>query len=267
VYLITGNDLVNLRFTQAIKHGHALAAEVRAFMKRKPYTLLTECNADRSEYALRFRVREEPSEHLGIILSDAVHQLRATLDNIAFILAGRPKGRYARQVQFPIIHPGRNGGRKAFERWAESRLKGVKGPPLTIIEGVQPYHGLRRNPLPEPGKWPPYPLSVLEHLSNLDKHRSPHLAFVAPSRYRIAASADPIRREFTGGKIEDNAVVARYWFSEPNVDVQQPGVQLILAVELPAYRKKGPLPILEYVQGMLGVIGQDIIVPLRPYLD
>jgi hypothetical protein len=213
------------------------------------------------------RIREQPPDDWPLIISDAVHNLRATLDNLAFHLAGRPAGKRGEQIEFPIVHPGRKGGRPVFDKAAKKKLAGIHPDALAIIESVQPYHGLRR-PRPNRSKpWPPYPLSVLQYMSNFDKHRSPHIGYFAASEIYMRCRITPLEISTTRALItEDQAVLGIFRFPQPvhpSVDVHSPGATVVLAFKIPG--RYAPLPLV-YLDGMIGLIETDILTPLRPYM-
>lgn len=262
---MTESELVEARFRWAKKHLKTFEREVRAFLRRQPYRLEVQPNRERTEYVFRIRIRERPPEHWPFVISDGVHNLRSTLDNLAFHLAGRPTGKRGGEIEFPIVHPGRKGGRKVFDKAAKKRLAGLHPEAIAIIESVQPYHGLRRPRPKGPKPWPPYPLSVLQYMDNADKHRSPHIGYWNASDISMHSAIPPLMILMTSRRLlEDGAEIGRYIFAEPNMQVSKPTATIQLAFKIPG--RYPPLPMDAYLIGMRGLIEADILTPLRPYM-
>jgi len=263
-------ELVEARFRWTKEYLEAFEGEVRSYLDSKPYSVEVHVNRERTEYTFRIRIRESPPDHWPFVISDIVHNLRSTLDNLAFNLAGSPPGKRGESIQFPIIHPGRKGGRPVFDKVAKRELAGVHPDAIGIIEGVQPYHGLRgaRPPYRSPGPWPPYILSVLNHMSNVDKHRSPHIGFFAAREVAIRSAVPPVEFISHGGRfLEDKTVLARCRFAQPNVQVNRPSITHELALKIPwRWGRYKTLPLADYLTWMVGLVERDILTPLRPYM-
>ena len=94
-----------LKVERARKHLDLLRQETRAFTEGKPYGVRAEFDAERSEYAIRIRLRDPDTRvpiGLSLIAGDAVHNLRSALDHLAWQLAiiGTGPGRF---TQFPLM--------------------------------------------------------------------------------------------------------------------------------------------------------------------
>ncbi len=109
-----GRELVEARFRWAEKHLEAHHAEYVSCVDRKPYRLEVQPNREYTEYTFRIRIREAIPDHWSFMIGDILHNLRSTLDNLVFNLAGQPTGTRRENIQFPIVHPGRKGGRPAL---------------------------------------------------------------------------------------------------------------------------------------------------------
>lgn len=88
-----------------------------------------------------------------VVLGEIINGLRSALDNLVWSLAFRNCGHEVRNTQFVIAS-----SRKAFDRQAVQRLKGLTPDQTAGIENMQPYNG---------HDW----LGLLVDLSNIDKHR------------------------------------------------------------------------------------------------
>lgn len=108
--------------------------------------------------------------HWSLIIGDAIHCLRATLDYLAWQLARRffdgvepQERRVIRNVQFPIVSDANEWARHPNRRYmtAEDAAR---------LEGLQPF-----NPV-QAGQGNAF--AILSHLSNTDKHRRLHVTYL-----------------------------------------------------------------------------------------
>lgn len=97
---------------------------------------------------------------VGLILGDAIQNLRSALDHTVWQLVLLHGGEPNVGNQFPIFTRPPEDGR-SLARWNRS-VRAIPGPDLAMIEHVQPHR--REDPSL-------HPLSVLAELSNTDKHR------------------------------------------------------------------------------------------------
>jgi hypothetical protein len=159
-----------------------------------------------------FVIREvrRPDPFLGILIGDALHNLRSALDHLAFQLVafpavpGGPKADEDKRA-FPIC------SHSKFWPAAKEKIRGASPGVEAIVERLQPYNGGQTL------------LWSLHELNNWDKHRLLHLAgnhlygsgflnpeLVESSEFRPA------------GPFEAGAEIARYKLRpslEPEVDV------------------------------------------------
>jgi len=100
----------------------------------------------------------------GLYFGDMLHNLRGALDHLAYALADKdsPTRCEERDTQFIIVPDA-----AAFAR-ASWHLKHLSQRHRDLIEGEQPY-------VQQPADVAIHPLSVLEQLSNVDKHRIIHV--------------------------------------------------------------------------------------------
>jgi hypothetical protein len=109
---------------------------------------------------LRFESTQFPAIPLllPLAISDAVHNLRASLDYVVFELARKENPNADRgRTQFPITdHKVGDGG---FDKRSNRELAGLSRAHIGAIEGLQPYNGV---------EW----TRTLRDVSNPDKHES-----------------------------------------------------------------------------------------------
>ncbi|MCH8066744.1 MAG: hypothetical protein IIC90_13115, partial [Chloroflexi bacterium] len=101
-----------------------------------------------------------------ILIGDVIHNLRSALDHIVYAISfsrNPDEFRDDRTTEFPICD-------KPSSFASEYRQKQIRGLPLSaraIIEALQPYSGKKVSH---------EPLWTLREMSNVDKHRSIHVA-------------------------------------------------------------------------------------------
>lgn len=220
------------RFNWARKHIKALEDEVGEFLAAKPdpYSMGIAFDRHRSVYCARIYVnRAPPAERWSLMLSDAIHALRSTLDNLAFALCVSDLGRNltqseAQRVQFVIAD-----SLAAFEKDRDKRREHL---PISDrlwagFERAQPYHGRH------PGTTP-Y-LTALRNLSNVDKHRRILVVAGGASDAGLSVhAADGSEWGIAGwrGVLVDKAEVFTF-------DIREPGGSLIPPEDHPPMHVKG----------------------------
>lgn len=171
--------------------------------------------ADRRYVLLTVRPPSVDEDIFPLLLSEALHNLRSSLDHLAYALATAYTNPLPSDIadasQFPIVgdvnRKGESGqGPKMFASQA-SRIRGIHPTAQQVIEGLQPY---------KKGKeFDNHPLWHLNRLSNLDKHRLPLVCAAARAGFTWARRSDE-NFEFGGapynvygGILEGEAVIAR----------------------------------------------------------
>jgi hypothetical protein len=127
-------------------------------------------------YRLPLRIQDEPetggktvrvgalpnkTQEWGLLIGDAVHNLRCALDHVWWALAIKhldrePTEQEAPSIQFPILEPGGNWDPGNYPSWVGEEA-------TEIVAEAQPRNGLDGDEV--------HPLAVLRVLSNADKHR------------------------------------------------------------------------------------------------
>jgi hypothetical protein len=106
-----------------------------------------------------------PPPGLSVLMGECVHNMSGALDNLVCGLARtvNPLNDYKKpRIAFPFT--------KEEKNWKDKLLEGVPSAALTIIKTFQPWH--------DPFGPKPNPLSVLNELSNTDKHRACNFTLV-----------------------------------------------------------------------------------------
>jgi hypothetical protein len=205
------------RLERADEHVAALRRAAREYLASDPYEIYDEQIA-RDTRVLRVRIRQAPPRRLGIMFGDAIHAMRAALDNLAHQLVLDAGGSPTRQTGFPIFkHP------VDFEKRRRRKLPGVSADVAGRIERVQPF--------PWRATARVRALAEVEALDVEDKHRKINACFGAPSRrvLPIGLRREPLESEFLceveltgyGRPLSDGGEFARLTFTaaEPQPEV------------------------------------------------
>ncbi len=186
-----------------------LHREVAAFADRNPNPKTEHFDKETGRYTLAIHLSEEPdAERWGVLLGDAIHNLRSALDHVIWqlvVLNGEEPGAHN---QWPLcrsregyLKPRKKGGVSVRETF----LRGVAKDARAIIDRLQPY---RAGP-----DLDRHFLSSLAPLSNADKHRVIQAGFLGIHEFPegfLARSEDvgePLEGTFTSGPLEAGAYV------------------------------------------------------------
>jgi hypothetical protein len=208
------------KLARAEEHMKALAEAIEGFVKTEPYEITRHLEAEDADHVYRFSKFTDPPECIGILIGDVVHNLRSSLDHIAFALAkqgsvaaGITMSRNQETgIQFPIS----DSPEQFNKQIGSGRLLYVEPEAKTIIERLQPYW-LRRG---DPRKsW----ISVLHRLDITDKHRTiPATGAVVTHGAYDALPGGPQPEMILARRTHEwgvGAEVVRFRFAEPHPEV------------------------------------------------
>jgi hypothetical protein len=207
------------RVRRAKEHLDLLYERLAAFADRDPYSVIGKPDTDAGVEEPIFTLREQPPPELGLLLSDALHNLRAALDNLVWQVVALDGGTPDENTGFPVT-----GARQQFRSQAGSKLKGMSNPHIAVIEKLQPY----------PGRDGPGPRAVeaVHEYARRDRHRVIHPVFAVlnPDPSALYVRREPVTAEFqvrveyvgAGKPLEDGATIARLTSSaaEPQPSVK-----------------------------------------------
>jgi hypothetical protein len=193
-----------------------------------------DCDMQTRDHVYRAVIERQPALDISFLLSDVVHNLRASLDNLLWAIVAARGNVPPENLQFPMCY-------REDEFWGKrwlGRLQSVPDAVFYAIEDLQPY-----KPRYSPGTGsflPPQPrhspLAFLNVLSNRDKHRAPHLAWIALYRGTLLikqpdeGKAETVR--VNTNRLQDGDEFLRIRFAPPNTkpDVQ-PGIGFDVAFD------------------------------------
>lgn len=209
------------RLNRARTHNDDLERQVFTYFQERfgdAYDIIRERDPMLGDYILRLNVRESPPlEDWALIVSDSIHELRSSLDNLMWAVGRRFSSatKLGGMFAFPIcptqrdwlvaLPPHSESLRRRIEKVTSAEVVGV-------LDHLQPYRG-RDGP-----EW--HGLSVISQLSNADKHRSPALTIVmlayAQVSWQGTANVDfaPTNEPF-----KNNAAVGRLTIVPDDPDV------------------------------------------------
>ncbi len=190
-------DGARLKLERANEHLDALEAEIGRYLAGDFYMLVRDEKPDRTIFHLW--VKEEPPPRLSVILGDCVHNLRSSLDYVAWQLVIANGGVPDDNTAFPIWD------RKPRDGvFAPKSCAGMSKDALALIEGMQPYQAGDRARQ--------HVLWFVRELSNTDKHRTLNLtaASVSGMNVRLFVGSREHTAIIPGGIFRHRAEVASF---------------------------------------------------------
>ena len=213
----------DLKLARAAAQLGALDESVTAWANANP--LVARCELRESR--LGFRVTQQgfqqpaPLDQWGFLVGECVHNLRSSLDNLAYGLARlqRDPPEKPGRVAFPIYTE-----RVPFEKTGKANVNQLPAAAAELIERLQPFQRDGSAALGTPDR---DALVLLQWLSNTDKHRVPSVVLIAPTEISHAFSAAFFSDADAAANVPPDTVV---W-----VGPLQPGAVLL------EYRTKHPI--------------------------
>jgi hypothetical protein len=214
---------VDLKLERAAAQVVALEESVTAWVSANPLVAKCELRDDR----LGFRVTQQefqqtaPLDQWGLLAGECVHNLRSSLDNLAFALARlqRDPPEKPGRIAFPIYTE-----RSQFQKNGKANVDQLPAAVAALIEKLQPFQRDGSAALGTPDR---DALVLLQWLSNTDKHRIPSVVLIAPTEISHAFSAAFYSDADAAANVPPDTV---FW-----VGPLQPGAILI------EYRTKHPI--------------------------
>ncbi|MCA1706525.1 MAG: hypothetical protein LC808_25970 [Actinobacteria bacterium] len=252
-----------LKLGRALEHLLSLDDAIAAYLGSDPVNIVREIDQRHPERVVfSMALKEEPPATLSAVIGDCVHNLRASLDHLAWQLVlangGVPR-EGPRGTHFPILTKLRQDGTKP----AVIVAGGVSTKALTRIDAVQPFH--RRDA-------EKHPLAILSRLDNIDKHRSLLLSTAQSVRTQAyLSSADGSYRvggQFQPGVVRPGDPIAAFQF--PSAEAIKP--DLILEAEgdnfvaLAEATEIGDRPVTEVLEEMLQYVDRHVVATIADHV-
>ncbi len=184
-----GGKGVRLKLDRAKVHIDALNESVQAWLRSGAYTLVDIPDPRSSDRLIVPKITQELKDEWPLLVGDAVHNMRSALDHLVFSLAlngyrranpgqSLPEG-VENALAFPVISTsGSRTIQEIHDEWDKRHLLWVPPPAVAKIRGLQP---LARSP----GDPSADPLSIVNRLDNIDKHRRLHAVAIATPTFGV----------------------------------------------------------------------------------
>jgi hypothetical protein len=216
--------------------------------------IVRERDEQRSEYVFRFKRVPGVPPVLSAIIGDAVHNLRVSLDHLAWQLVIVSGGKPDDNTTFPILEVPPTPNR--YGRIRVQISPGVTKEIGRVLDEIQPYK--RTKPAH-------HELAILHRLDISDKHRELLVTVVGVRFIGWFGETNPTG--FNPGPYEDGTEVCRFPFSSPNFENQlNPVMTFSIRLNEPA---AGPWRLMlgaaEVVRQSLRYIENEVLPRFRGY--
>ncbi len=226
------------KLDRAKAHLKSLNKSIGAYKRSKTHNfIVTELNPVTREKVVHLKILKEPKNpEWGLLIGDLVHNLRSALDHLVWQLVILNGEKPRRQNQFPIIGTKPEYWEVPADRSESVRdrmLAGVSEDHRAFIDAVQPFNA---------GNNPQTILAHLSRLSNTDKHRVIHGAFVlteqpTPEDFDVTTPESvgvTLNFSMSWGALKDGAEIMRFC---PN----PPGAHVDVKADIPIYISFGDM--------------------------
>jgi len=213
-------DDIDGRLRWARDHIREIEEDVRMFLDDGPmYETSVEVQPDGVTYVYYVQERRALPSDLRFKVGDVIHNLRASLDNIAYGLVSTYRTP-SWNTAFPVC-------RKAaqFQRKAVPKFAGIPQDAIDVIESFQPYNG----PHGQRAHW----LKILDDRWNRDKHRTPTLVGLIPGRSSyLESDGDVIDYAiYVDQSLKDGMAVAHVTYASRQHTRQDPHFTFAVALD------------------------------------
>ena len=171
------------------KHTLELEDAFEGFLKTKPYSFASKTDSQSNERVYYMTKADDVPLEFSAILGDALHNLRSTLDHLAYhlVLIGGGSEKQLRSSQFPVYET-----RDKYQANRDFRTEGMRPDAKKAIDEIQPYTG-------GVGEY----LWHLTILNNIDKHRFLPTVWSSFRGHSALPSDREFLAKFHGGKPSD----------------------------------------------------------------
>ena len=227
-----GRSSAQRKFIRGLEQVAAICREVKAFESADAYGVTTKREVRASgqiEYTCFAVERQAPSDQWPLLLGDAIHNLRASLDHAVWAACNRPTRRTADPIFMDACE---------FQVNGRPKVRGLPSEVRALIEEAQPFKT-------EPTHPKFVPLAFLADLSNADKHRelSAVAATVSVPGYGYDGPESDMR--FTdsgeGRDLHDGTKVMAFTVTGPRADQVEVGPFFRYEVRVEGHPLRGSL--------------------------
>jgi len=265
-----------LKLDWADHHIDTLNQALERWFDRGAYTLVDKRDPETGYNILCAKVEEPPEPEWPLLLGDAVHNLRAALDHVAYALMEAHQSKtnpnspipaqMLRDSEFPIIghlneRSGVSGdGEHRFDSAAGSKLKGVDRDARAAIKALQPYH--------RGAEFCRDPLWLIHDLDRVDKHRRLSVVATAVNVTEVSLGGTGFFPHLWlgGGPVEDGTKVAEW--ADPTGPAPDMKIDFRREVTL---RESIPSsvpepPVVQFLASLLAYMRERVLPKVEPFL-
>jgi len=265
-----------LKFERATKHIETLRKTCKTWLGSNAYRIVIETEPETGYTVHRVKIRKPVPPTIALIVGDAAHNLRSTLDQRALELAVSYHGAQPVPVdieadsEFPIFPYATSRGALGSDLFSKldkkghpvhgsgvHKLRGINPDAIRDIEGKQPYHR-------GPTDFATDPLWVIHELDRIDKRRRVNVTEWTAAGLKMgiqSAEHIHIRRMGHTGPIEDGTELAA--FKATNAQFKVDATREI------AFAQGGPAQndsVVSALEALRDYISGTIFPLLTPYL-
>ncbi len=245
-----------IKLMRAMEHLGELYAASQIFRESSAYSVWVERDADTGEHVVEIHLASDPPVTFGTLVSDCVHNLRQSLDHLAYRLAINVSGSdpppNEETAGFPI-HNSNNGFRSNLAAKIGDPEQ-IPRPVLKTLTDLQPYNS-----------WEGKQLAILRDLDDRAKHRELPVCVgvLTPSSVDVAGG-DVVLKSITTGPLKvGKAEVARFEATKSEVEMEIAGwfkVDIVFGSDSPAEGQS----VVQYLQTTRGLLIERVVKALMP---
>jgi|ERR1019366_6629121 hypothetical protein len=249
------------KLERADQHLQTLKEWVERWSSRNSYAITDKLDAQTGENVVTIEPVGSPPAHIGMIIGDILYDLRSALDQLAYALAVKNLGeplldKIARGSEFPIYEDPTD-----YSKHRKRKIGGVSPSAQTVIDGLQPF-----NAGPD---FRSHPLWLLNELSNIDKHRAPHLSAAHHGSTQIPGQRVYVERLHfirQAGLLESPTEIIRYK-AFPHSKTRRVNMKFNFVVDVVFAGEPVPnQPLTISLKALRDYAAKEVIPKLRPFL-
>jgi hypothetical protein len=127
---------IQAKIERAKHHVHDLECRIKAFRETDPYRITCETDAQSGHRVFRVHIRSQLPADIPLIAGEAIHQLRSSLDHLAWQLVEANGEVPTKRTYFPICQTA-----AIYKAKFQGMVKGISPAAISILDSLQPYRG------------------------------------------------------------------------------------------------------------------------------
>jgi hypothetical protein len=248
---------VDAKMVRAKEHLDTLYAEARIFFNSSKKNFILKSDGHKV-WIVHYIEAATPPMRFGVLLGECVFNIRSALDNlICGLIRTKQSQAPCKGTQFPIC--------STEDQWDKSwqkYLKGIEAPAQKMIRDLQPCFRMSAAPNNDP-------LSVLNVLSNRDKHRAVILTLAYSHDLRVTVHANDgsvyvwkATQPLYAGDVHTIPVDLVPATIQPNARVEASGTEVLIIRDIGPW---GPRPVWAVLTDLYEYVKDCVVVPLKPF--